>query len=82
MDEAAINRQAARQAIRVRIVNEGGDAIFRVDVPLEVIDDYVVIPASLHELHDLDDLRLEIADIAQPHATREVPPDEVINRDG
>lgn len=80
MDEAAINRQATMQAVRVRIVDDG-EVLFRVDVPMTIVDGRIVIPASLHELHEFD-AHLEVADNAQPHATHEVPPDEVINRDG
>lgn len=71
--------QLSRQAIRVRIVEPGGTVIFRADVPAEIVDGVIVVPGSAFELEE--GAQLEVADNSQPHATSEVAPDDVINRD-
>lgn len=75
--------QLDRQAIRVRIVEPDGQMVFRADIPAEILDGVVIVaPAAAFDLPaPYSGLRLEVADNAQPHATQDVAPDDVINRD-
>lgn len=78
--------QLDRQAIRVRIVEPDGQMVFRADVPAEIVEvlgvPVITVPAAAFDLPaPYSGLRLEVADNAQPHATQDVAPDDVINRD-